>query len=153
MLWYLSAQSLRKHCIRFVACCVFPLQILVTFLEEIQNHFLQPFGECLYTLDIVCGKWEHSRQMSVFVSVDCSLTKEMIDAMGGPAHLNYQRFVKYCCQAYNVLRRSTNVVLSLILLMRDAGVEALRGSREQTDTTIAKVCNACEFFEESLGDH
>lgn len=69
----------------------------------------------------------------------CRLTKEMIDAMGGPAHLNYQRFVKYCCQAYNVLRRSTNVVLSLIMLMRDAGVEALRGSREQTDTTIAKV--------------
>lgn len=68
------------------------------------------------------------------------LTKEMIDAMGGPAHLNYQRFCKYCCQAFNVLRRSTNVVLSLIMLMRDAGVEALRGSREQTDTTVAKVC-------------
>jgi hypothetical protein len=32
------------------------------------------------------------------VDVQLRLTKEMIDAMGGPGHENYQRFVKYCCQ-------------------------------------------------------
>lgn len=64
------------------------------------------------------------------------LTKEMIDGMGGPESNNYKRFKSYCCQAYNILRKSANLVLNLLNLMRDAGIEALA---HEPDTTIAKV--------------
>jgi phosphatidylinositol 3-kinase len=64
------------------------------------------------------------------------LTKEMIDGMGGPESTNYQRFKSYCCQAYNILRKSANLILGLLNLMRDAGIVALA---ENPDVTIAKV--------------
>ena len=64
------------------------------------------------------------------------MTKEMIDGMGGPTSRNYERFCGYACQAYNILRKSANLVLSLLNLMRDAGIEALS---EQPDTTLAKL--------------
>ena len=64
------------------------------------------------------------------------ITKEMIDGMGGISSANYQRFCRYCGQAYNILRKSANLVLSLLNLMRDAGISALA---EQPDTTLAKV--------------
>ena len=53
-----------------------------------------------------------------------------------PCSRNYERFCGYACQAYNILRKSANLVLSLLNLMRDAGIEALS---EQPDTTLAKV--------------
>lgn len=68
------------------------------------------------------------------------MTKEMIDGMGGPNSRNYDRFKRYCCQAYNILRKSANLVLSLLNLMRDAGIEALA---EAPDTTLAKVRGGC----------
>jgi phosphatidylinositol 3-kinase len=64
------------------------------------------------------------------------LTKEMIDGMGGPESNNYNRFKGYCCQAYNILRKSANLVLCLLNLMRDAGIEALA---EAPDLVIAKL--------------
>ena len=64
------------------------------------------------------------------------LIKEMIDAMGGPESTNYRRFRSYCCQAYNILRKSANLVLCLLNLMRDAGIKALA---EAPDVTMAKL--------------
>ena len=53
------------------------------------------------------------------------LTKEMIDGMGGPEHANYQKFKVLCCEAYNILRRSTTLFTTLVSLMRDAGISDL----------------------------
>lgn len=64
------------------------------------------------------------------------LTKEMIDAMGGPEAANYRRFKGYCCQAYNIVRKGANLVLCLLNLMRDAGIQVLT---EAPDVTIAKL--------------
>jgi phosphatidylinositol 3-kinase len=64
------------------------------------------------------------------------LTREMIAGMGGPESANYQRFKSFCCQAYNILRKSANLILSLLNLMREAGIEALA---EQPDLIIAKI--------------
>lgn len=64
------------------------------------------------------------------------LIKEMIDAMGGPESLNYRRFRSYSCQAYNTLRKSANLVLCLLNLMRDAGIKALA---EAPEVTMAKL--------------
>jgi Phosphatidylinositol 3- and 4-kinase/Phosphoinositide 3-kinase family, accessory domain (PIK domain)/Phosphoinositide 3-kinase C2 len=64
------------------------------------------------------------------------LTKEMIDGMGGPDSANYGRFKGYCCQAFNILRKSANLILSLLNLMRDAGIEALA---EAPDAVLGKM--------------
>ncbi|RYG47273.1 hypothetical protein EON67_08720 [archaeon] len=64
------------------------------------------------------------------------LTAEMIEGMGGPDSNNYHRFKSYCCQAYITLRKSVDLIMSLLNLMRDAGIEALAMS---PDVTIAKV--------------
>lgn len=64
------------------------------------------------------------------------LTKEMIDGMGGPDSTNFARFRSLCCQAFNILRKSANLVISLLNLMRDAGIEALA---EAPDLVIGKM--------------
>jgi hypothetical protein len=64
------------------------------------------------------------------------ITMEMIDGMGGPQSANYSRFKNYCCQAYNILRRSATLVTVLLTLMRDAGIEDLH---PDPLTTIAKL--------------
>jgi phosphatidylinositol 3-kinase len=53
------------------------------------------------------------------------LTAEMINGMGGYDSPNYSLFKAYCCQAYNILRRSAGLVTVLLQLMRDAGIDDL----------------------------
>jgi len=65
------------------------------------------------------------------------ITKEMIDAMGGPTSKHYARFVALSCQAFNILRKSAPVVLSLLSLMSDAGIEML--PREEADVILGKL--------------
>lgn len=64
------------------------------------------------------------------------LTKEMVEGMGGPASDHYMKFTTYCCQAYNWLRKSADLILNLLNLMADAGIEEL--SSDPT-TTLQKV--------------
>lgn len=52
-------------------------------------------------------------------------TREMADAMGGLDSEYYRRFKTHCCQAYTWLRKSANLILNLLNLMVDAGIEAL----------------------------
>ena len=63
-------------------------------------------------------------------------TREMADAMGGEGSEHYARFKQYLCQAYNWLRKSANLILNMLSLMRDAGIEDLRNDPE---ATLAKV--------------
>ncbi|CAM9900480.1 unnamed protein product [Choristocarpus tenellus] len=53
------------------------------------------------------------------------LTWEMVDAMGGVGSEHYMLFKKYCCQAYNWLRKSGNLILNLLNLMVDANISEL----------------------------
>lgn len=48
-------------------------------------------------------------------------TRSMADAMGGEDSEHYARFKTYCCQSYNWLRKSANLILNLLSLMGDAG--------------------------------
>ena len=63
-------------------------------------------------------------------------TVEMIQGMGGYDSENYRRFRTYCCQAYNILRKSAGLITVLLQLMRDAGIDDLR---DDPKTTIEKV--------------
>ncbi|KAJ8614505.1 hypothetical protein CTAYLR_000772 [Chrysophaeum taylorii] len=57
------------------------------------------------------------------------LTKEMAEAMGYPDDPNYtQKFKTKCCQAFNCLRKHAPLLLNLMSLMKDAGIEHLSES-------------------------
>jgi len=64
------------------------------------------------------------------------LTKEMAEAMGYPDDPNYtQKFKTKCCQAYTCLRKHAPLLLNLMSLMKDAGIEHLS---EESDVKLAK---------------
>jgi len=58
------------------------------------------------------------------------LCKEMVEAMGGADSRMYERFRVLCCEAFNILRASSNLILNLLLLMVDAGVADLKGEQD-----------------------
>lgn len=64
------------------------------------------------------------------------LTKEMVEGMGGVQSQHYLKFQTYCCQAFNWLRKSADLILNLLSLMADAGIEELSMDPE---TTLQKV--------------
>lgn len=53
------------------------------------------------------------------------LTKNMLDGMGGVSGHYYERFLVNCCQAYNIIRKSANLFITLLSLMRDANINDL----------------------------
>ena len=54
------------------------------------------------------------------------LCKEMIDAMGGQDSEHYRQFQTYCCEAYNILRKSAGLLLSLLHLMAGASIPEIQ---------------------------
>jgi len=68
------------------------------------------------------------------------LTREMVDGMGGISSQEYAQFCSYACQAFNLLRKSANLVLNLLHLMTDAGIDDLsQNPIGDADAVIAKV--------------
>ena len=59
------------------------------------------------------------------------LCKEMVDAMGGADSVHYRRFRTLCCEAYNILRKSAGLILSLVHLMAGASITDIRPDPEK----------------------
>jgi len=75
------------------------------------------------------------------------LTKEMAEAMGYPDDPNYtQKFKTKCCQAYTTLRKHAPLLLNLMSLMKDAGIEHLSEDSE------VKLQKFQDRFRLDLGD-
>ena len=55
----------------------------------------------------------------------------MVEAMGGPSDPYYVQFRMYACEAYNILRKSADLILSLFHLMAGASIEAIRQDPEK----------------------
>jgi phosphatidylinositol 3-kinase len=53
------------------------------------------------------------------------LTKQMVEAMGGPQSKHYARFLTLCTQTYLALRKRASLLLNLLKLMVDAGIEGM----------------------------
>ncbi|KAG9068660.1 Phosphatidylinositol (PI) 3-kinase [Linnemannia hyalina] len=64
------------------------------------------------------------------------ITKEMVDAMGGFNSVHYQSFKSYCVTAYNILRKSANLILNLFGLMVDANIPDIKA---EPDKAVWKV--------------
>jgi phosphatidylinositol 3-kinase len=45
----------------------------------------------------------------------------MVDGMGGQDSEHYRRFETYCCEAFNILRKSAGLLISLFHLMAGVG--------------------------------
>ena len=52
--------------------------------------------------------------------------KEMVDAMGGTASTHYARFQSLSYTAFIGLRKNANLILNLIALMVDAGIQDIQ---------------------------
>ena len=65
-------------------------------------------------------------------------TSTMVDAMGGEDSEYYTKFKTLCCQAYLWLRKSANLILSLLSLMGDAGIPDM-SLHSDLPTVLAKV--------------
>lgn len=59
------------------------------------------------------------------------LCKEMVEAMGGAESHHYGRFKSYCCEAYNILRKSSNLILNLFHLMAGANIPDIASDPEK----------------------
>lgn len=57
--------------------------------------------------------------------------REMVEAMGGQDSSYYVQFKTYSCEAYNILRKSAELILSLFHLMAGANIEAIRTDPEK----------------------
>ena len=64
------------------------------------------------------------------------LTSQMIDGMGGPKSVYYERFLRRCCEAYSIVRKKANLYMSLLDLMRDANIPNMGPN---PDDTLRKV--------------
>lgn len=68
------------------------------------------------------------------------LTREMVEGMGGMESAEYRQFCSLACQAFNALRKSAGLVLNLLHLMSDAGIEDLSNNPSaDAEGVIAKV--------------
>ena len=68
------------------------------------------------------------------------LTREMVDGMGGMDSSEYRQFCSLACQAFNTLRKSAGLVLNLLHLMSDAGIEDLSNNPSaDADGVISSV--------------
>lgn len=55
----------------------------------------------------------------------------MVEAMGGSDSPYYRHFRTYCCEAYNILRKSATLILSLFHLMAGAAIPDVRQDPEK----------------------
>lgn len=59
------------------------------------------------------------------------LCKEMVEAMGGAESPYYTRFKSYCCEAYNIIRKSSNLILNLFHLMAGSNIPDIASDPEK----------------------
>lgn len=65
----------------------------------------------------------------------------MIEAMGGPTSPHYLRFKHLCHTAFSNLRKNANLILNLVALMVNSGVQDIK---LEPDKAVAKV--SLSFF-------
>jgi phosphatidylinositol 3-kinase len=64
----------------------------------------------------------------------------MVEGLGGTESSEYRQFCSLSCQAFNTLRKSAGLVLNLLHLMSDAGIEDLSNSPiADTEGVLEKI--------------
>jgi len=78
-----------------------------------------------------------------------NISKEMVVGMGGANSKGYLEFKEYCCTAFNILRKSSNLILKLFILMVDANITDIVNKTNDPYKNIRKVQ---EKFKMELSD-
>ena len=85
------------------------------------------------------------------------ITREIVEAMGGADSPHYVKFRLLCCEAFNILRARSSLILNLLMLMVDAQIQDLRG--EPDILHVAKKFRldlsneeASRFFQELINE-
>jgi len=60
----------------------------------------------------------------------------MVQGMGGMTSHQWIQFKQLCCEAYNIIRKSTNLILNLFSLMVDANIPDIS---EEPEKSLLKV--------------
>ena len=60
------------------------------------------------------------------------LVAQMFDAMGGVDSKGYRDFLVFSAQAFNIFRKNASLILNMLNLMADSGIEDLKGDTEKT---------------------
>lgn len=68
------------------------------------------------------------------------LCREMVEAMGGADSEHYRHFKMLCCEAYNILRKSASLILSLFHLMSGAAIPDIHPDPEKAMLKL-QVCS------------
>ncbi len=66
-----------------------------------------------------------------FSTAPLVLNRVMVDGMGGSDSSHYREFVTLCGEAFNILRKSANLLLSLIHLMAGSAIPDIRSDPEK----------------------
>lgn len=67
------------------------------------------------------------------------IIKEMVEAMGGAGSAPYNRFQTLACEAFNRLRKFSNLILNLFVLMVDANIPDLSGDPEKALLNVRSI--------------
>lgn len=80
------------------------------------------------------------------------LCREMVEAMGGTESDAYIEFQTYCCEAYNILRKSAPLVLNLVALMSKSNIPDIAAAPEKVLLKLeSKFQLDCD--DEEAGEH
>lgn len=71
------------------------------------------------------------------------LNREMIDAMGGSESDHYRKFRTLACEAYNILRKSASLLVSLFHLMAGASIPDVQSDPEKAILKLQVSPNLC----------
>lgn len=81
----------------------------------------------------------------------------LVEAMGGSDSPGYRRFVTLCGEAYNILRKSARLLLSLVHLMSGSSIKDIRSDPERAVLKVQERLrldisdhDAALFFEQAL---
>lgn len=87
------------------------------------------------------------------------LCAPMVEAMGGSDSPYYRHFRTYCCEAYNILRKSATLILSLFHLMAGAAIPDVRHDPEKAMLKLQEKLrldmsdeDAVEWMQQLLND-
>ncbi|KAJ3694315.1 hypothetical protein LUZ60_009795 [Juncus effusus] len=87
------------------------------------------------------------------------LCKEMVEAMGSAESQYYTRFKSYCCEAYNILRKSSNLILNLFHLMAGCNIPNVSSDPEKGILKLQEKFRldlddegAIHFFQDLIND-
>ena len=88
---------------------------------------------------LLCNTSSHAGRDPKAFPPPMKLCAPMVEAMGGSDSPYYRHFRTYCCEAYNILRKSATLILSLFHLMAGAAIPDVRQDPEKAMLKL-QVC-------------